>query len=466
MNSVPYPAHEQYLDWLADRLTVLRREQPGSAQDRLFSISLALPGFRLLAAPRLREGDFYWSAPEQGSHMLGRGRAWQSRSRGEDRLQYLDRQLRDLQPHWRHLDPDGLKREPLALTAAAFDGEDPMQGDWQGFPNAVLFVPQLLLEQDSNGCRLVLSAPSGNDAACVADWLEQLDGLLQDSQSTDPPLSGAACQVDTPRHDDPAWLSLARRALDSIERGPLEKLVLYRQSSRPLSASGTRALLHALEAAYPDCRLIALQQEAAEFICASPEQLLVKRGSRVYSDALAGTAPRGADAASSNRLAKDFKHDAKTRREHGLVQNAVRAALQPFCSNLTETPAPEVRPLGRLMHLHNRVSGRLREDSSALQLAARLHPTPAVCGSPKATALHWLRSQDQSRRGWYSGFAGWIARDGDAELNVLLRCALLRNGRAELFAGAGLVPGSNPRDELAETELKLAAVRDHLAPGS
>jgi isochorismate synthase len=461
LNSIPQPAHEQFLDWLADRLAALLRENRRAGRQRLLSIGLRLPGLRLSTCPRLRTGDFYWSAPAGGHSLLGRGRAWHRQFSGPQRLQQADRALRALRPRWQYLHPDGPDSGPLLLTAAAFDADDPMEGGWSGFPNTTLFAPRLLLEQGPRGCRLILSRPPGTaDGDTLREWLELLDGVLQDSGCRDRHVGRSSPGLPTIPDDAANWLSLSRRAIETIGQGKLDKLVLYRRLRLPADLQCAGALLETLHGAFPDCRLIAFHQGDSVFVCASPEQLLAKRGRAIASDALAGTAPL--DSESGN--GEDLRRHAKSRHEQALVQTAVRQALAPLCSELTADRPPRVRPLGQLMHLHNRIQGLLREETAALQLAARLHPTPAVCGSPTQAAMDWLRREGQSRRGWYSGFAGWIGRNGDAELNVLLRCALLGRDGTELFAGAGLVAGSRAEDELAETELKLAAVGDHLRP--
>lgn len=460
MNSVPQFVPEQFLENLADRLAGLLHHTPRVPADRLISVSLALPGWRLPQGPTLRHGDFFWSSPDQERRLLARGRAWQQQSAGAMRLPALDQALQRLMPHWRHWDPDGLGREPLALTAAAFDHQDPMQGTWEGLPNALLFVPELMIEQTGRDCRLVLSAETkGYGEDRLGNWLSAVEGLLDDTRVPPEPAAPAAPSATRATSGQADWISLAGRALRHIGRGDLEKLVLYRQLNLPVPAQGIGNLLQQLGTAYPQCRLIALQWADARFVSASPEHLLIKEGALICSDALAGTVHLDAGNGQSNRM---LREDAKCRHEHEIVVRALRDALHPLCNGLASAQEPGVRRLGRLAHLHARIRGQLRDDVSALQLAERLHPTPAVSGSPPSAALQWLRREGQARRGWYSGFAGWISRNGDAEFSVLLRCALLRQNRAELFAGAGLVAGSQVEAELAETELKLAAVRDLL----
>ena len=161
-------------------------------------------------------------------------------------------------------------------------------------------------------------------------------------------------------------------------------------------------------------------------------------------------------------IAHRLLQDPKQLLEHRLTLQAVVEALKPHCSDLHYPTHPEVRSLRTLHHLQTSLQGRCSDDTALFDLAAALHPTPAVAGYPRRAALSRLRQWGDHQRGWYSGFVGWIDRDGNGDLTVLLRCALLDGDRAHLFAGCGIVADSDPAAELAETDLKLAALRNAL----
>ncbi|HEX2687512.1 MAG TPA: chorismate-binding protein, partial [Kofleriaceae bacterium] len=144
-------------------------------------------------------------------------------------------------------------------------------------------------------------------------------------------------------------------------------------------------------------------------------------------------------------------------REHALVVQAIRAALEGWAE--VEAPAePAVRALRHVVHLHTPFRARLREPRHVLELAARLHPTPAVGGTPREIAIDWIRTREPVARGWYAAPVGWFDLDGNGELAVAIRSGVLAGNRAHLWAGAGIVAGSDPERELAETELKLRAM--------
>ncbi|HRF74871.1 MAG TPA: chorismate-binding protein, partial [Accumulibacter sp.] len=131
-------------------------------------------------------------------------------------------------------------------------------------------------------------------------------------------------------------------------------------------------------------------------------------------------------------------------------------------AELNPPQAAEIMQLGELQHLRTRITGRLRAGVGLFDLVAGLHPTPAVGGSPGSAARQWLRRHGDRRGAWYTGGVGWIDRDGDGEVVVALRCARIKGRAAELFAGAGIVAGSDPTQELAETEAKLSVISAEL----
>lgn len=145
-----------------------------------------------------------------------------------------------------------------------------------------------------------------------------------------------------------------------------------------------------------------------------------------------------------------------------MVVQSVCEVLQPLVNSLDCPAQPGLMRLRNLQHLHTAIEGNVKDGINLLDVAARLHPTPAVAGTPTDAACQWLRQNEAFGRGWYSGVAGWLDVAGNGELSVILRCALLEGHRAELYAGAGVVKGSEPAQELSETELKFDSMLEAL----
>jgi menaquinone-specific isochorismate synthase len=252
-------------------------------------------------------------------------------------------------------------------------------------------------------------------------------------------------EVSAPRH-----LRAVATAVERIRAGQVSKVVLARDLLAVADAPiDTRVLLRRLADRFPSCYTFA----CAGLVGATPELLVRRTGGEVESLVLAGTIAKSDDAA-----ARLFT-SAKDREEHGYTAEMVRAALAPLCSELTMPAEPELLRLANLIHLATPVRGRLESERSVLDVVAALHPTPAVGGAPTETALDLIRELELMERGRYAGPVGWIDSRGDGEWGIALRCAQIEGNQARLYAGGGIVAGSDPAAELAETQTKLRAMR-------
>jgi menaquinone-specific isochorismate synthase len=328
-------------------------------------------------------------------------------------------------------------------------------------PAGLLWVPRIALHCCKGQCVLILTADlAAGRARALGDWLETLARVVPAlAVPTPAPLRSAQLQVAERLPDPPGWRSLVEEALAAIAAQRLEKVVLARRlrlrSERPFDAGRLAAALGYL---FPACQMLRWQLGRETFVAATPERLLSLRGQRVEADAMAGTAGRAAQAARDAELAGALLASPKECREHQLVVDDIVRALAPLSTSIEVPPAPRVLQLNNAQHLWSPISATLAAAGDLFALAERLHPTPAVNGTPRTAALDWLAQREPFPRGWYTGAAGWTGPDLGGELWVLLRCAVLRDQQADLYAGAGLVAGSEPDTEWQETEDKLAAM--------
>jgi isochorismate synthase len=202
------------------------------------------------------------------------------------------------------------------------------------------------------------------------------------------------------------------------------------------------------------------------FIGASPELLLSRRGLSVLANPLAGSVARVADPIEDWRRAGALLRSPKNRAEHAFVVEDVADRLRPFCTQLYVPAEPALMQTDTMWHLSTRIRGSLLDPQiCSLTLAAELHPTPAVCGTPRGAALATIQDIEGFSRGFYAGLVGWRDSSGDGEWIVSIRCAEVEGPRIRLFAGAGIVEESLPAEELAETSAKfntmLAALGNH-----
>lgn len=257
----------------------------------------------------------------------------------------------------------------------------------------------------------------------------------------------------------PAWMQAVEEAVRSVRAGRLDKVVLSRDvHARAAQPLDSRALLARLARRFPDCYAFS----CAGLVGATPELLIRRDGERIESLVLAGSAPRGNDEAEDEKLGAELLASAKDVEEHEFAVASVRAVLAPRCTELTVDPDPSLLVLANVQHLATSVVGRLDHDASALDVAAALHPTAAVCGTPTDAAMTLIRELEGMDRGRYSGPVGWLDARGNGEWGIALRCAEVDGTRARLFAGNGIVAGSDPERELAETQAKLRAMQEAL----
>lgn len=264
-----------------------------------------------------------------------------------------------------------------------------------------------------------------------------------------------------------AYCRAVAEAARRIREGELRKVVLARTIE---IAAGRRLdptqLLWRLRAVDPDCYSFAFptgDQRPRVLVGASPELLVSRRGLEVRAEPLAGSAPRSGDPGEDRTSGERLLASAKDREEHAIVVEAIEETLAPLCEDLGHDPEPVLHATANVWHLATRFRGRLREPAAdALSLAIALHPTPAVCGTPRPVASRLIRELEPFERDGYAGPVGWVDADGDGVFALALRCAELRDDEARLFAGAGIVAGSDPALELDETERKFRALLDAL----
>jgi salicylate biosynthesis isochorismate synthase/menaquinone-specific isochorismate synthase len=260
------------------------------------------------------------------------------------------------------------------------------------------------------------------------------------------------------------YVEAVARAVQRIGAGELEKVVLAREVEvHAGTPHDPGAVFGVLREAFPGCFVYCAGRGEAAFLGASPELLVRRTGLRTSTVALAGSARRSADPAVDDHLGEQLLRSTKDREEHAIVARRIMLSLRPHSVWVTSAPEPVVAKIANIQHLATPIRAQLAAPVSAVELAGALHPTPAVGGEPWELAAPLIPALEGMDRGWYAGPVGWTDAAEDGEFCVALRCALLRGRTARCFAGVGVVRDSDPAAELAETEIKLAALLPVLA---
>lgn len=261
-------------------------------------------------------------------------------------------------------------------------------------------------------------------------------------------------RTDVPNYQE--WKILVEDFLANKEKMGLEKIVLARrttfQMEMPLSPFH---LLAKLQQHTSNVTFFALQLDPSEaFIGATPEHLYQRKGRLLFSEAIAGTRPRGKTEKEDNRLKNELLQSAKEKREFYFVKDYIQAALSPLCVSLNVEKEDSVLQTSTVQHLYAPFHGTLKNETTDEMLLGRMHPTPAVNGTPKQAALDYLQNVEPFNRGWYASTLGWAGHH-DAEFAVGIRSAHIHGNAIHLFAGGGIVDGSSPSEEWDEREHKI-----------
>jgi isochorismate synthase len=338
---------------------------------------------------------------------------------------------------------------------------------WSSLPPALLVLPEVLIARHRSSTLLTVCAVAGGDrdAATVREGVASRLASLRSAPlpPLDPhPTAGVEVAGARPPAD---YERAVAGAIERIRAGAVRKLVLAREVRVDApTAHSVPGLLGALRDLFDSCFCFCCGTPEAAFVGASPELLIRRRGAGANTVALAGSARRSADPAVDDHLGEQLLRSAKDREEHRIVAERIKRRLSPSSVWVEAAPDPVVVKVANIQHLATPIHAQLAGSHSALELAGLLHPTPAVGCEPGGDAgQRMIAELEDLDRGWYAGPVGWMDMTEDGEFCVALRSALLRDRRAHLYAGAGIVADSDPAAELAETEIKLGALLPLLA---
>jgi isochorismate synthase len=473
----PFALQDADRERLARRLSRALAAARADGRAHLAALTVALPceldpSAVAFASRRGQEPWFCFEQPDRGARAIGAlGCAVELRASGAGRFA-------ELQARWRELcsgafaDHSGATHAsgPIAVGGFSFADEGGSAPHWRGFGSSSLVVPELSIARSQRRgeprVELTLSALVQPDDD-AGQRLQELAGRLESLRMRalpllDPAPSGRFEVISAmpPEHYEQA----VARAVALIREGRMRKIVLAREvqvhAPRPHDPA---AIFGVLRAEFPSCFVFCAGRAESTLIAASPELLLRREGQRVSTLALAASSRRSADPAVDAHLGEQLLRDPSYREEHSIVARRIERTLRPHSVWVAAAPEPELARIANIQHLATPIRAQLASPIEAIELAGLMHPTPAVGGEPLADAAPLIPALEGLDRGWYLGPVGWTDAAGDGEFCVALRCALLEGSVARCYAGGGIVRDSVPEKELAETEVKLAALLPLLA---
>jgi menaquinone-specific isochorismate synthase len=382
-----------------------------------------------------------------GQGIIGWGEALRLEATGPERLT-------ELAQNWRELVADSTVSDAVNLPGTGLVGFGSFAFADESQAKSVLIVPRVIL--GSRDGRVWLTEISAGETQTTDAQTSEVGNFWNQATvfATNPQLT-----FSNGSQSPEAFKNAVRSAVSAIAAGEVEKVVLARDITAKIDTRfDLRPVLKSLAEKYPTCWVYSVDG----MFGASPELLVRVAHGQVSARVLAGTAGRGTDPAIDAAISAALATSEKNTIEHAFAVDSLVNSLAPFCSHVDADPKPFSLALPNLWHLASDVHGVLRNDASVLDLAAALHPTAAVAGTPRLEAQRLLAKLEGFDRGRYAGPVGWIGADGDGEWAIALRGAQIEGDTLRAFAGGGIVAGSEPDAELAETELKFQPMREVL----
>lgn len=344
---------------------------------------------------------------------------------------------------------------------------DHTQQEPRFFPGAMVFLPKWQIGCNRDQAVLVANVivDPQTQLEPVSESIWQTWQLLQTPRRCPSPHPQPRSPVVYPLVTSSARFTTAvSQTLAKIEAEQLQKLVLAHtldvKTSQPLD------LCHALGTLrdrYPECYVFAVSNgQGQSFIGASPERLIELRDQHLVTDALAGSAPRGCSLSDDQALGDQLLGSKKDGHEHRVVIDFIRDTLWELGLTPQMASLPHLLQLPNIQHLRTLITAEVPSNIHLLEILAALHPTPAVAGMSRDVAQQQIRQHEPFERHLYAAPLGWIDHQGNGEFTVGIRSALINGSQARLYAGAGIVSGSDPQRELAEIQLKLHTLLDAL----
>ncbi len=443
----------------------------GAINTQLVSVTIRIPsidGLSFLRHAPVGTRRIYWENDRLEWRYAGFGVAAEVTATGAGRFADIKAQIKALFTNAYCASSPETPNEALPRVFGGFafqPGSQQMaaRSIWKDFPDASFFLPQVMLAARGQDAWLTVTTRAYAEDATVIEQLRrsasELAACLEQDQpeiaSPAPDLSAFNYPLTRDR-----WHAEISEATGRIRDGDLDKVVLARicdlgfdQPIEPLAA------LYQLKQRYAETYRFMLELQPNRFFFgATPELLAETHGSLLSTAAVAGSIRRGDNPEDDGRMAAQLFQSAKERHEHQLVAMAIEDALLPLTTKLNVPDSPEILKLSNIQHLYTPISATLKETCTLLDAVEKLHPTPAVGGYPRQTAVDLICEVEQFSRGWYASPVGWIDAQGDGMFAVALRSAVVDESQARLYAGVGIVADSDPDREWDETNLKFRPI--------
>ena len=446
---------------------------------RLVSLSMETPGLSPEDLVRQARGEarFFWqdARMENGRSPLtfaGFGVAAQLYAWGENRFESIQAQADELFDDMLLLSNEQQLATPRLFGGFAFRDDFSPDNTWSIYPRAYFILPHYQIVKVGHATWLTINTllPEEDLQDSLPALREALQGRYgefntkgQRDEGTKEEGRSKLVGVNYPLSRE-AWAGQIEAAQTRMRETELNKVVLSRVCEIKFADRvPVDGALDYLQAIYSDCtRFLFEPRPFHAFYGATPELLASVNGRNLSTMGLAGSIARGSNRHEDKLYAQELLHSQKDLHEHALVVDSLRRRLDPIVASLSVPDSPTIYKLHNIQHLYTPVSARLKNANGVLPVVEALHPTPALGGSPRDLAMQFISDTEPVPRGWYAAPIGWMDSEGNGRFSVAIRSAVAQDRRVWLYAGAGIVPASDPEKEWDETGLKFRPMLEAL----
>jgi menaquinone-specific isochorismate synthase len=401
---------------------------------------------------------FFWKDPTNQKMMVGLGICKQIQSdQASDRFFYVETE-------WRYFienavilndySADGIG--PMMFGGFSFDPLKNKTELWANFSDSLFHIPQFMLSVIDGQVYITTNivCTQYDQVSILDNVIEARNEILSSTKPAAPyPLPRIQEKIEI--HPD-YWKDTVTKIVQDLKNGELKKVVLARELRLVFDQEvKVEGVLQRLLGEQRESFVFAFESQGDCFVGASPERLVKKNGSNLYTACLAGSIGRGEALAEDDLLGETLLNDQKNLIEHQYVVEMIREAMSEVCEEVILPDQPQLLKLRDIQHIYTPVNGRIKNNQSLLSIVERLHPTPALGGLPKNTAIVKIRENEELDRGFYAAPLGWLDYHGNGEFAVSIRSALMQGKEASLFAGCGVVADSDSESEYRETGIKF-----------
>lgn len=401
---------------------------------------------------------FYWEMPNKGIFFIGFDELLNIQSNGSARFIETSEKINQIENSIISNAADFNNINfPLILGGMKFSVNDNTKS-WSDFNDSDWFIPKFLIYSDNSQYYLVVNWKVENHFNYEPDFRflkKILSAEICNNQNSE--ISGK--NLTDENSEKKYWINNIKEAVNQIEKKHFSKIVVSRKKEIKLNKKPNLAiLLNKLGKNYPDCYIFAYSSNDTVFWGATPERLVKYQNNLIEADALAGSIARGSNPNEDDKLAKELFNSKKNREEQKSVVDFIVGTFSNFSNKISYPENPVIKKFGNIQHLFTPIQAEVDPDFDVFELISSIHPTPAICGAPCVIAHHVINDLENYKRGLYSGVIGWLNIKKEGEFAVGIRSALLNDKNLVVFAGCGIVKGSDPELEYNEAELKMVPI--------